>query len=117
MFTRLTVALAVFGFYALLALAAFGRPPPGGGNGPLATWFQSLMQPSTGISCCSEADCRGVDWRVVGEHYEVYLLQAASDDLFGHLCVSTLQDYASEVYEAMVQQNAADGLAKKGPET
>ncbi len=55
------------------ASAAFGHPPPGGGDPALAPWFHSLMQPGTGISCCSEADCRRTDYRINGDHYEAMI--------------------------------------------
>jgi len=55
-----------------LATAAFGRPPPNA-DPALAPWFHSLMQPGTGISCCSEADCRRTDFRIKGDHYEAMI--------------------------------------------
>ena len=40
----------------LLLLAA----APQGSTGEHAEWFRSLHQPTTGMSCCSVADCRPV---------------------------------------------------------
>jgi hypothetical protein len=57
---------------ASLAGAAFAHPPPNA-NPALAPWFQSLMQPGTGISCCSEADCRRTEFRINGDHYEALI--------------------------------------------
>jgi len=53
----------------MLALAA----PPENADPALSQWFRSLRQPGTGISCCSMADCRTTDYRVVGEGYEALI--------------------------------------------
>jgi hypothetical protein len=58
--------------------AAIAEPPPGSDpNSPLAHWYQSLRQPANGtqngMACCSEADCRPVDFRMAGDHYEVFI--------------------------------------------
>lgn len=53
----------------LLAFPAGADPPPNA-DPALAPWFRSLMQPGTGISCCSLSDCRTTDYRVQGDHYE-----------------------------------------------
>jgi hypothetical protein len=58
--------------FVSLATAAFGHPPPNA-DPALAPWFHSLMQPGTGISCCSEADCRRTDFRINGDHYEAII--------------------------------------------
>ena len=55
--TRLILALAVFLTLASAAIAA----PPENADPSLGPWFQSLRQPGTGMSCCSEADCRMVE--------------------------------------------------------
>jgi hypothetical protein len=39
----------------------------------LAPWFQSLGQPETGYPCCSIADCRTVQSRARGDHFEVFI--------------------------------------------
>ena len=55
-----------------LPLAVLSAPPEGANpESPIGQWFRSLVQPDTGITCCSEADCRPVDYRVAGDHYEV----------------------------------------------
>src|SRR5271165_6605648 len=70
--------LAALGGPAVLA-ALLMLPPPSAAAPPpdadpsLAPWFNSLQQPGSGISCCSIADCRPVDYRVVGDHYEVFI--------------------------------------------
>jgi hypothetical protein len=58
---------------ALVAPPAHSRPPPGGVDPLLAPWFEDLRQPGTGHSCCSIADCRTVDARVVQDHYEAFI--------------------------------------------
>jgi hypothetical protein len=61
---------------ALLAAAAVGSAcaaPPENADPTLAPWFQSLKQPGTRVGCCSVADCRPVDSRIVGNHYEVLI--------------------------------------------
>ncbi len=52
-----------------IAAGAYARPPPNP-DPALAPWFQSLVQPGTGMSCCSVADCRPTDFRIAGDHYE-----------------------------------------------
>ena len=61
---------------ALLTLSAMqpGRAaPPDTADPALAPWFQSLKQPGTRVGCCSVADCRPVDSRIVGDHYEALI--------------------------------------------
>ncbi|HEY6434743.1 MAG TPA: hypothetical protein VIZ17_22440 [Acetobacteraceae bacterium] len=57
---------------SLIAGVAFARPPANA-DPALGPWFRSLMQPGTGISCCSEADCRRTDYRINGDHYEAMI--------------------------------------------
>ncbi len=62
---RVSLGLAL----ALCTTAAFAHPPEHP-DPALAPWFHSLLQPGTGISCCSEADCRRTDYRIEDDHYE-----------------------------------------------
>lgn len=55
-----------------MAATARAAPPPDA-DPALAPWFRSLQQPRTGISCCSVVDCRRVDSRLAGDHYEVLI--------------------------------------------
>jgi hypothetical protein len=55
-----------------LSAAALAAPPEGS-DLSLAPWYQSLKQPGTRVGCCSVADCRPVDSRIVGDHYEAML--------------------------------------------
>lgn len=66
----MTRVLLVCAFVSLAgaALAA----PPKNADRTLAPWFQSLRQPGTGISCCSLADCRQVDYRIGNKGYEAF---------------------------------------------
>ena len=57
---------------AFCTTAAFARPPEHA-DPALAPWFHSLLQPGTGISCCSEADCRRTDYRIKDDHYEALI--------------------------------------------
>jgi len=56
----------------LIGSAAFAAPPENA-DPSLAPWFQSLKQPGSGMGCCSIADCRPVDSRVVGDHFEAII--------------------------------------------
>ena len=49
-------------------------PPVGSDpNGPMAHWYQSLAMPGTSYSCCSAADCRNVQYRSAGDHFEAFI--------------------------------------------
>ena len=61
-------------FAALISFAgaASAAPPPDADPG-LAPWFNSLRSPWTNALCCSVADCRTVDARTNGDHYEAFI--------------------------------------------
>jgi hypothetical protein len=63
------ILFAVFLVIARGALAA----PPENADPTLGPWYQSLKQPGSGVSCCSIADCRQVDYRTEGDHYEALI--------------------------------------------
>jgi hypothetical protein len=68
--------LAVAGLFLLPVLAgvALGGPPSGADpNSPLGLWYRSLTTPLSGASCCSVADCRPVDARLIGEGWEIHV--------------------------------------------
>ena len=65
----LLMSSAAFG---LIAATAAARPPPDA-DMSLAPWFQSLQQPGTGMSCCSIADCRPTDFRILNGHYQALI--------------------------------------------
>jgi hypothetical protein len=53
--------------------SAAAAAPPENADPALAPWFQSLAVPGTGISCCSIADCRPTEYRMVDDHYEALI--------------------------------------------
>jgi hypothetical protein len=56
----------------LLATQAYAAPPAGADpDSPMAQWYRSLKAPDIGGSCCSIADCRPVEARQMGNHWEV----------------------------------------------
>jgi hypothetical protein len=57
----------------LFLSAAAGANPPEGADQRMAPWFHSLLQPGTGMPCCSIADCRPTDFRSTGNHYEAMI--------------------------------------------
>lgn len=58
----------------MLALAGAAiAAPPENADPALAPWYESLTQPETGLGCCSIADCREVESRLVGDHYEALI--------------------------------------------
>ena len=67
-------SLGIGTLFLVLVSAALGQPPPGADpNSPLGLWFRSLTAPYSGISCCSVADCRPVEARLVGEGWEIHV--------------------------------------------
>lgn len=58
---------------AVLTATAVLAAPPDNADPRFAPWFEGLRQPGTGISCCSIADCRPVDYRVGADGYEVFI--------------------------------------------
>jgi hypothetical protein len=64
---RIALTLAL----SLLAGGAVARPPENA-DPALAPWFQGLRA-ADGGSCCSEADCRAVEYRTTEDHYEALI--------------------------------------------
>ncbi|MGA9016098.1 MAG: hypothetical protein WB509_26675, partial [Acetobacteraceae bacterium] len=57
-----------------VSVMANAAPPVGQPIDPeMSWWYQSLKQPGTGAGCCSMADCRPYDSRLVDDHYEILL--------------------------------------------
>lgn len=54
-----------------LSIAVGNAEPPAGADRSLAPWFHSLRVPSTGGSCCDEADCRNYPVAVSSAGYSV----------------------------------------------
>ena len=66
------VLLALF-FAAGLLVGSSNARPPEDADPTLHGWFQSLKQPGSGVSCCSVADCRPVEYRLANDGYEALL--------------------------------------------
>ena len=66
-----------FGNIVVFALLVSAGPssgaPPRNADKSLAPWFESLQRPDGTGSCCSLADCRGVQSRLGNQGYEVFL--------------------------------------------
>lgn len=77
------LAAACVGFGVLVACRPARSAPPDGADPALAPWFEGLRQPGTGMSCCSEADCREVDYRETPGGYEVWITDPAAAVLKG----------------------------------
>ena len=65
---RYAIAFAL----VLMPALAHARPPPGP-PGKFSAWFRSLQIPGTSLSCCAEADCRPVSFRMRGGHYQAFI--------------------------------------------
>lgn len=63
--SRSAIALAL----VVIAGAAVAAPPPGS-IGKYREWFQGLMRPDTGTSCCDDSDGRITDARMTPEGWE-----------------------------------------------
>ena len=64
--------IAVVALLSLTFCVAKAEPPPGADpNSPMAKWFRSLDRPDGLGGCCSSADCREVEARIVDGHWRV----------------------------------------------
>jgi hypothetical protein len=71
-----------FAMLLLTAIPAHGVPPPDV-SGEFREWFRGLSVPgSSGIACCSVADCRMVEsrWNDQTHHFEARVIR----DVFGN---------------------------------
>jgi hypothetical protein len=68
----LIVGTVSIGFLCALSVAAPAEPPANA-DPALAPWFQAQKVPGTSASCCDVSDGRAVEYRIVADHYEVYL--------------------------------------------
>jgi hypothetical protein len=57
-------------FVIFLGAGALEAAQPDNANPELHGWFESLKQPGSGVSCCSIADCRPVDYKLDANGYE-----------------------------------------------
>jgi hypothetical protein len=69
--------LAVWGSVVAGLISGYCTPvraaPPDDANPAFEPWFKSLRQPRTNQSCCDMADCRAVEYRIVGDHYQAFI--------------------------------------------
>ena len=70
---RLSRAALLLVWVIAPGIGASDAAPPENADPNLAPWFESLKQPGSGVSCCSIADCRPVEYRLVADGYEAYL--------------------------------------------
>jgi hypothetical protein len=68
---RLAAVLLGVALVTLGGAAAHAQPPENA-DPALAPWFQSLRSAQGGL-CCSQADCRPVEYRMANDHYEVLI--------------------------------------------
>ncbi len=70
-------ARTVYGIIVAGVIGNFATPvpaePPEDADPSLAPWFRSLRHPQTNQSCCDMADCRMVQYRTAGDHFQAYI--------------------------------------------
>lgn len=69
----------------LLSAPALAAPPPGSNpDSATAAWYHDLHVPDgapmAGGLCCSIADCRNVQYRSAGDHFEAWIDSATFPD-------------------------------------
>lgn len=62
----------------VLIAVAYAQPPENA-DPALAPWYQGLKQPPNGSPCCSISDCRPVEARTIGNHYEILIQRPTFD--------------------------------------
>jgi hypothetical protein len=70
---RRVAAFCSLAFMALLAVGALEAAPAENADPSMHGWFESLKQPGSGVSCCSIADCRPVDYKLDVDGYEAMI--------------------------------------------
>ncbi len=52
---------------------------------PYGAAIRRMRQPQTGVSCCDVSDCRPVEYRIMNDHYEIFVahLTAKGDGFEG----------------------------------
>jgi hypothetical protein len=61
--------VAAIAYGSVSAVLARGDFP----DSALSSWYRSLKQPQSSMSCCDESDCRTVDYRVGSLGYEAFI--------------------------------------------
>jgi hypothetical protein len=75
LYGAISVVLALCLIARIVSHPAHGAPPPGS-DGSLSPWFEGLMRPDTGTSCCNDSDCRVYSddkVRITEGAYEIYI--------------------------------------------
>jgi hypothetical protein len=57
----------------LLLILTAAAPEGADPDSSVSEWYRGLRQPDTNMGCCSIADCRPVQYRIVGNRYEFLL--------------------------------------------
>lgn len=67
--------MRTFAVASLLCCLAAPSPaaPPVDADASLAPWFRGLRQPKTEMSCCDRSDCRMVQYRIAGGHFQAFI--------------------------------------------
>lgn len=71
LFLAFVLAWMVIALSAVV-LSSHAAPPPGS-SGQYHDWYSKLLQPDTGMSCCSISDCRHEPWRQTSDGYDVFI--------------------------------------------
>jgi hypothetical protein len=70
---RSAPAFIPFVLLVLLVTGALKAASPESADPSMQGWFESLKQPGSGVSCCSIADCRPVDYKLDSSGYEALI--------------------------------------------
>ena len=62
---------------AIVACSTARAAPPEHADPAMAGWFQSLQRPDGLGGCCSQSDCRAVEYRQILDHYEALVTPEA----------------------------------------
>jgi len=98
--------LWIVGAFLAGSALAWARPPEGVPIDPtMHEWYESLKEPGTSFSCCSEADCRPAEYRLGGNGYEAWL----DDKWVAVPPEKVLVGYTNPVGRAVVCRSPANG--------
>ena len=72
------VRMLLAGVLMFSSISAYASPPQAGSTqadmmAPYAEWVRGLVNPNTGLGCCSLSDCRVVDYRLTADGYEAFI--------------------------------------------
>ncbi len=80
---RVLILAAMTALFVVGVIAVAHSRPPENADPALAPWFEGLRTPE-GAGCCSIADCRAVEYRIKGDHYEALIGKQYGDDVEPH---------------------------------